>query len=75
MDEKIFCNIMNRIRRITKQQGDKPEDIALQIVLVNGGTIQTMLSDYELLDGYIEIYTQNDTYCYVPIKNIVSINV
>lgn len=75
MDEKIFCNIMNRIRRITKQQGDKPEDIAVQIALVNGVTIPILLSDYELMEGYIEAVTQNGNYYYVPIKNILSISV
>lgn len=75
MDEKIFCNIMNHIRGITEQQGDKPEDIAITITLVNGATIATMLSDYELKDGYIETWTQNENYYYVPIKNILAITV
>ena len=75
MDEKIFCNIMNRIKRITEQQGDKPEDIAITITLVNGATIATMLSNYEWKDGYIETWTQNENYYYVPIKNILAITV
>lgn len=75
MDEKIFCNIMNHIRKITEKQGDKPEDIAIQITLVNGATIPALLSDYELQDGYIEIWTQNDNYFYVPVKNILAITV
>ena len=75
MDEKIFCNIMNYIKRVTEKQGDKPEDIAIQITLVNGATISTMLSNYELKDGYIETWTQNGNYYYVPIKNILAITV
>jgi hypothetical protein len=75
MDEKIFCNIMNHIKRITEKQGDKPEDIAITITLVNGATIATMLSDYEWKDGYIETWTQNENYYYVPIKNILAITV
>ena len=75
MDEKIFCNIMNYIKRITEKQGDKPEDIAITITLVNGATIATMLSNYEWKDGYIEIWTQNENYYYVPIKNILAITV
>ena len=75
MDEKIFCNIMNYIKRITEKQGDTPEDIAITITLVNGATIATMLSNYEWKDGYIEIWTQNENYYYVPIKNILAITV
>jgi len=73
MDEKIFCNIMNHIRKITEKQGDKPEDIAIQITLVNGSAISTTLNDYEWKDGYIEIWAQNESYYYVPIKNILTI--
>lgn len=76
MNEQLFCNIMNRIRK-THAGSDSyiANETAVRISMINGDSIMFMLTDYELFDGYIKVWTQNDTYCYLPIVNIVSISI
>ena len=76
MNEKIFCDIMNRIRKDHAENDSYiANETAVRITMTNGDKIVFMLTDYKLFDGYIKVWTQNDTYCYLPIANIVSITI
>ena len=75
METNMFCSIMNRIRKTADKSGSGYDEISVSFSLTNGKTVVVMLNDYDLLDGYIEAWTQNESFCYIPIKNIVSINV
>lgn len=71
MTMKTFCSIMNRIRKMAAQNGD--DDPIIEFFLVNGKSIETPLSSYELHDEYIEIHVTDDRSCFVPVENITSI--
>ena len=75
METATFCKIMNRIRRTAAKLNHSDDEIAIRFSLINGETVIAMIFDYELLDDYIEVWTQNENFCYIPIKNIVAINI
>lgn len=73
MDEKIFCNIMNRIRKRIKQHGWT--DVSVKFSMLDGSSfLINEISDYEICDGFIEAIAQDDM-IYIPIKNITSITI
>lgn len=75
MDEKIFCNIMNRIRKQAKQEGSAPEDTRVMIHMIGGTIFFMMLNGYEILDDFIEAWNVDvEQFEYVPIKNILRIS-
>ena len=74
MEVKMFCEIMNRIRRNTKAAGYEKEDVSVRVDLINGDTILFNLANYGLLDDYIEASDDEKIY-FIPIKNIVSIEI
>lgn len=75
MNPKIYCDIMNRIRKMARENYASESDVLVTITLVNGEKFKSEIDCITLRDGYIQAWTSRDTYCFVPIINIVSINV
>ena len=75
MNEKIYCSIMNRIRKLARENGEKEHSVMVKINLIGGNSFKAELGDVHLEDGYISAWTQKDTYCFVPVQNILSIEV
>ena len=74
MDRKMYCAIRNRIRWIARENGDSVNYFDLKITLVNGTVMIVPFGDCELLDDdFVEIRTGDD-YCFVPVKNILTIS-
>lgn len=72
METKMFCEIMNRMRKITKATGHVCGDFSIRMSLINGDKI--LFTDYALLNDYIEASDDGKTY-FIPIKNIISIEI
>ena len=75
MTTKIYCDIMNRIQKLAKENGEADLNVLVTIKLLNGDKFQAERGEIILRDGYIEALTNNDSFIFVPIENIVSINV
>ena len=77
MNEKIYCNIMNRIRKIARANGEPSDNnVFVTIRLIGGDSFYTELGCVSLEDGYIQAWSpKKEAYCFVPVSNILSIEV
>ena len=78
MNEKIYCNIMNRLNKLAEQNGAKVNDLVVTFKLINGDTLKAERGNINLRDGYIEAWAQYanfEKFFFVPVSNIMSIEV
>lgn len=76
MNEKTYCNIMNRIRKLARENGEaNSSDVPVTVKLLGGDTFRAELGNIQREDGYIYAYTDKDTYCFAPFENILSVEV
>ena len=74
MNEQMYCYILNRIRKLAKENGEDPADVAIKITLLNGDKIFTEAGNCNRIgDGDI-LEAWDGEIVFVPLKNILSIS-
>ena len=73
MDTKMYCAIKNQIRKLARENGESENNINIKLTLVNGTNSQAQFNDYNLHENFVSIWT-GEEYCFIPIKNILTIS-